>query len=155
MLKNVKKSIKSTEKRLFWGTPSGSRPAFACRPALRSRQNHFFFVRFLLISAVKSLKKLWNEQKCSKPAEKNVSTSFSVLQAPKSWSKYTAYALTSFLWTFEMLALILIIIIVINFDKHLNFSNNQLYGQGSQKIIKLCRSEDLRGGAFSIRQHKP
>ena len=33
---------------------------------LKSRQNHvflFIFIRFLVISAVKSLKKLWNEQK--------------------------------------------------------------------------------------------
>ena len=35
----------------------------ACRTWKRSRQNQVFFVRFLLISAVKSLKKLWNEQK--------------------------------------------------------------------------------------------
>ena len=46
------KAKKSTEKRQFQGTPSGS------RPALRSRQNQFFFRRFLLISAVKSLKSL-------------------------------------------------------------------------------------------------
>ena len=64
---------KSTKKRQFWGTPSASRPAFACRPALRSRQNLIFlfiFRRFLLISAVKSLKKVWNEQKRLKTAEK-------------------------------------------------------------------------------------
>ena len=41
-----KKSKKSTKKRQFRGTPSGSRPAFACRPALRSRQNHIFLVHF-------------------------------------------------------------------------------------------------------------
>ena len=46
----------------------------------------------LLISAVKSLKKVWNEQKKGqKMAEKNVSTSFRVLQAPESWSKYTTH----------------------------------------------------------------
>ena len=66
LTKNVKKVKKSTEKRQLRGTPSGSRPVFACRPALRSRQKHiffFFFRRFLLISAVKSLKKVWNKQK--------------------------------------------------------------------------------------------
>ena len=41
-----KKKLKSTEKRQFRGTPSGGRPAFACQPALRSRQNHFYFVHF-------------------------------------------------------------------------------------------------------------
>ena len=48
-------------------------PVFACRPALRSRQNHvflFIFRRFLVISAMKSLKKLWNEQKRLKRGRK-------------------------------------------------------------------------------------
>ena len=35
-----------TEKSQFWGTPLGSRSAFACRPALRSRQKHVFFGSF-------------------------------------------------------------------------------------------------------------
>ena len=86
ILKNYSKSKKSTEKRQFWGTPSGSRPAFACRPALRSRQNHIFlfiFRRFLLISVVKSLKKLWNEQK----RLKNLSTSFNQLLGARSTQK--------------------------------------------------------------------
>ena len=30
---------KSTKKRQFWGTPSGSQSAFACWPSLRSKQN--------------------------------------------------------------------------------------------------------------------
>ena len=67
----------TTEKRQFWGTPSGSKPAFACRPALRSRQNQAFLIifrRFLLISGKKSLKKLWNEQKRLKTAEKKYNT---------------------------------------------------------------------------------
>ena len=49
-LKNVWKGKKSTEKRQIRGTPSGSRPAFACRPALRSRlyleKTLLFFVHF-------------------------------------------------------------------------------------------------------------
>ena len=49
----------------------------------------FIFKRFLLISDVKSLKKVWNEQKRLKKGWKNVSTSFWVRPAPKSWSKYT------------------------------------------------------------------
>ena len=48
MLKNVKKSEKSTEKRQCRGTPSGSQPAFACQPALGSRQNHVFFCSFFV-----------------------------------------------------------------------------------------------------------
>ena len=38
-MKNVKNIKKSTEKRQIRGITSGSRPAFACQPALRSRQN--------------------------------------------------------------------------------------------------------------------
>ena len=79
---------KSTEKIQIWGTPSGSQPAFACQPALKSRQkwiNTVFlliFRRFFLISGVKSLKKVEN-------GWKSVSTSFRVRAAPKSWSKHT------------------------------------------------------------------
>ena len=55
---------------------TGSQPAFACQPALRSRQNMkkhvflFIFRQFLLISGMKSLKKVLNEQKRLKMAEK-------------------------------------------------------------------------------------
>ena len=69
--------IKKNGKRQIQGIPSRSRPAFACRPALRSRQNLkinnfflFIFRSFLLISGVKSLKKVKNEQKSLKTAEK-------------------------------------------------------------------------------------
>ena len=54
--------------------PQGVDQLLACRPALRSRQNHVFvnFRRFLLIPAVKSLKKVWNEQKRLRNRWKNV-----------------------------------------------------------------------------------
>ena len=45
----------------------------ACRPALRSKLNmkkHVHFHMFLLFSGMKSLKKVWNEQKRLKTAEK-------------------------------------------------------------------------------------
>ena len=42
-----------------------------------------------MISGVKSLKKVWNEQKKLKTAEKSISTSFQVHAAPESWLKYT------------------------------------------------------------------
>ena len=42
-----------------------------------------------LISAVKSLKKVWNESKRLKTAEKSVLTSLQGRTAPESWSKYT------------------------------------------------------------------
>ena len=84
-------------KRQFRGTPSGSRPAFACWPALRSRQNHIFlvhfqtfFVNFSRETTEKALK--W--KKGWKTAEKNVSTSYWVRAAPKSWSKYTTNNIT-------------------------------------------------------------
>ena len=88
----------------FSGTPLGSRPAFACRPALKSRQKQvflFIFRHFSVISAVKSLKKVWNEQKRLKTAEKSVSTSFWVRTAPKSWSKYTTKGLVQLAATLE------------------------------------------------------
>ena len=47
------------------------------------------FRQFLLISGVKSLKKVSKWSKRLKKAEKSVSTSFRVCAAPKSWSKYT------------------------------------------------------------------
>ena len=46
---------------------------------------------FLLISAVKSLKKVYNQQKSLKTAEKSSLASFQVLQAPESWSKYSTH----------------------------------------------------------------
>ena len=49
----------------------------------------FIFRCFLLISGVKSLKKVEKEQKRLKTAEKSSSTSFWVQAAPESWSKYT------------------------------------------------------------------
>ena len=45
--------------RQIWGTPSGSQPAFACRPALRSWQNHVFFRSFLDIFC---WFQLWNSE---------------------------------------------------------------------------------------------
>ena len=69
MTKKVKKVKKSTEKRQIWGTPSGSRPAFAYQPALQSRQKLkkysflFIFRCFSVISVVKSLKVLkWTKK---------------------------------------------------------------------------------------------
>ena len=44
--KNAENIKKSTEKKQFWGTTSGSQPAFACQLALRSRRNHVFFCSF-------------------------------------------------------------------------------------------------------------
>ena len=86
-------ALKSTEKRQFRGTPSRSRPAFACRPALRSRQFYIFFRSFFVDFSreitKKGLKSTKKNKKGRKTAEKNVSTSFRVLQAPESWSKYT------------------------------------------------------------------
>ena len=49
----------------------------------------FVFRCFFLISNVKSLKKVEDEQKSLKTAEKSSSTSFRVDAAPESWSKYT------------------------------------------------------------------
>ena len=79
---------KINQKRQFRVTPSGSWPAFACRPALRSQQNHvfsFIFISFLLISAVKSLKKVWNDQKRLKNGWKKMfRPAFGCAQYPKS-----------------------------------------------------------------------
>ena len=54
-------------------------------------KSHFFFIFkcFLLISTVKSLKKLWNEQKRLTNGWKIFLTSFWVWAAPKRLSKYT------------------------------------------------------------------
>ena len=59
----------------------------------KTEKNRFLFVfrHFFLISDVKSLKKVGNEQKRLKTAEKSSSTTFWVHAAPKSWSKYTTY----------------------------------------------------------------
>ena len=54
--------FKSTEKRQFWGTLSGS------RPALRSKQNHAFFCSF---SAVFCWFQLWNHWKMFKINKKD------------------------------------------------------------------------------------
>ena len=51
----------------------------------------FSFKHYFLISSVKSLKKVINEQKRLKTAEKSVLTSFRVPRAPESWFKYTTY----------------------------------------------------------------
>ena len=84
---------KSTEKRQFRGTPSGSRPAFACRPALRSRQKQDFFVEFQAffvdLSCEITEKDLKLTKKVGKRLKKSSSTSFQVLKAAESWSKYT------------------------------------------------------------------
>ena len=45
-LDNASLLFKINRKKTNSRYPSGSRPAFACRPALRSRQNHVFFVHF-------------------------------------------------------------------------------------------------------------
>ena len=39
-------TLKNNQKRQFQGTLSGSRPAFACRSALKRRQNQVFFCSF-------------------------------------------------------------------------------------------------------------
>ena len=71
-------TLKSTGKRQIRGTPSGSRPAFACRPALRSRQKHIFFRSF---SDIFCWSQPWNHWKALKWTKKlknglkNVSTS--------------------------------------------------------------------------------
>ena len=58
MLKNGKNSKKLTKKRQFRGTPSGSWPALRSKQKLKKHVFLFIFRRFLLVSAVKSLKKL-------------------------------------------------------------------------------------------------
>ena len=68
------------------------RPAFGCCAHPKAGEILFFSrfqQKFMLILAVKSLKKLWNDQKGLTTAEKNASTSFCLRTAPKSWSKYT------------------------------------------------------------------
>ena len=53
--------MKLTKKRQFRGTPLGSWPAFACRPALRSRQKPFFlffFRHFCVLLGTSSTQKL-------------------------------------------------------------------------------------------------
>ena len=75
--------IKINQKRQFWGTPSGNWPAFACQPALRSRQKHVFFsfsdvfVDFSCEIIEKGLK--WKRLKMDGKSS----------TAPESWSKYT------------------------------------------------------------------
>ena len=92
----TKSSKKSTEKRQFRGTPSGRRPAFACRPVLRSKQNTkqkhfflFFFRRFCWFQRWNHWKGFKMNKKGWKRLKKKVSTSFWVRAAPESWSKYT------------------------------------------------------------------
>ena len=89
---------KSTEKRQLRGIPSGSQPAFACQPALRSRQYMQKNV-FCSFSNVFSRFQTWNHWKrwkinkqgwkWMKTAVKSGSTSFWVRAAPESWSKHT------------------------------------------------------------------
>ena len=55
----------------------------------KNNKNIFIFRRFLVISGVKSLKKVWNEQKRWKRLKKFISTSFCERLALESWSKYT------------------------------------------------------------------
>ena len=82
---------KSTDKRQIQGTPSGSRPAFTCQPALRSRQIspffvHFqtFFVDFRCEITEKSLKKVEKRQK------KMFQPAFRGVQHPKA-GRYTQH----------------------------------------------------------------
>ena len=75
---------KPTEKDKFEVPPEG------VHQLLHVDQHFLFIFRcFLLISGVKSLKKVENCQKRLKTAEKSSLTSFRVWAAPKSWSKYT------------------------------------------------------------------
>ena len=78
--------LKINQKRRFWGTPSGSRPPFACRPALRSRQKHFFCSFsdiFQWFHAGNHWKRFKINKKRLKTAEKRSSTSLKNTQQLK------------------------------------------------------------------------
>ena len=96
---NLVETLKINRKRQIRGTPSGSRPAFACRPALRSRQKHVFFRSFFVDFSREITEKALKWTKKVEKWQKKVSTSFWVIAAPKSWSKYTKHTCTHFwLW---------------------------------------------------------
>ena len=80
-------------------------------------------------SRLKSLKKLWNEQKRLKNSWKNVLTSFWVCAAPKSWLKYTTLKLGLKLSGFKLPPYYL----------HLDFLEIELYN----KLILLLRTAPL------------
>ena len=67
------------------------RTAFGCCMHTKAckKKNFGHFQHFFFFLNVKSPKKVLNEQKKLKTAQKSVSTSFWVRAAPVSWSKYT------------------------------------------------------------------
>ena len=72
---------KSTEKRLIWGTPSGSQPAFACQLALRSSKiwkKHVHFQTFFVDFRREINKKGWKRLK------KVVRPAFGCAQHPRA-----------------------------------------------------------------------
>ena len=98
-MKNVKKCKKST-KNTISSYPLRESTNFCMPTSFEEKtKTHFFwfiFRHFLLISGVKSLKKIKNLEKGLETAEKRVSTSFQVRAARESWSKYTACLLLDF-----------------------------------------------------------
>ena len=81
----------STKKRWFSSTPSGNWPAFACQPALKSRQNGKKHVYVVLFSDIFSWFQLWNHWKRFKINKKGWKrlkevfwTAFGCAQYPKA-----------------------------------------------------------------------
>ena len=73
------KTTKINWKRQIRGTPIGIQPAFACQTALKSLTKMvntvfflFIFRHFFLISGMKSLEKVYNEQKRLKTVKNSV-----------------------------------------------------------------------------------
>ena len=87
-----KKRLKMNKKTCFFGfclLLKAGRHAKSGRLPEGVPWNCLFSADFLLISAVNHWKSFKMNKKSLKTAEKNVSTSFWVYAAPKSWSKYT------------------------------------------------------------------
>ena len=81
--KKTEKGKNELKKMQNWGTPSGSWPAFGCRPALKSSWNHCNYNLFLFWDE-KSLKNIRNQQKRLIISPKSVLTSFGGGQHPKA-----------------------------------------------------------------------
>ena len=92
-----------------------------CTP--KSCLKYFFSAVFNLISGVKSLKKVWNEQKRLKTSEKSSSTSFWVCAAPKSWLKYTT---TMAILSLKLNQVFIIILIFVQINDYINFFSTHL-----------------------------
>ena len=80
---------KPIKKKRIWGTPSGCRPAFACRPAFRSGLKHSFSKVFSWFQTKIHYKTFIKKKNGWKQLNKSVWTSFQVRAAPESWSKNT------------------------------------------------------------------